>query len=138
LKNVLIVGLLIMIIAISGCAAQNTKVPPGVPSNTPPAETPPAEPPTATPPGGNLGIKKDIEINGFAFSPETVTIPKGATIIWTNLDSAAHTVVSDSGTEISSDSIPKGGSYTHTFNTEGTYDYHCGIHPSMKGVIIVG
>jgi plastocyanin len=87
--------------------------------------------------GGNLGIKQDIAISGFAFSPATITIPKGATVIWTNNDAAAHTVVSDSGSEISSPSIAKGETYAHTFSTPGTYTYHCSVHPSMKGTIIV-
>jgi plastocyanin len=135
MKHMLIVGILIMIIAISGCASQNTQQP-GVPSTTPPVTTPPTTTPPA-PATGGLGIKKDIEISNFAFNPEVVTIPKGATVIWTNLDSASHTVVSDSGNEIVSDPIPKGQSYAHTFNTAGTYSYHCGVHPSMVGTIIV-
>jgi plastocyanin len=86
---------------------------------------------------GNLGIKVDIAIRDFSFSPDSVTITKGTTVIWTNMDSATHTVVSDSGEEIKSDSISNGQSYSHTFSTAGTYDYHCGIHASMKGKVIV-
>ena len=75
-----------------------------------------------------------VEISGFAFSPSDVAVAKGATVTWTNKDSMGHTVTSgsfDSGT------IQNGGSYSFTFTQAGTYDYHCSIHPSMTGKIIV-
>jgi len=78
-----------------------------------------------------------VNIQGFAFQPSALTVKAGTTVTWVNQDSAAHTVVSDSGGEISSQDIPNGQSYSHTFNTAGTYTYHCGIHPSMKGTIVV-
>jgi plastocyanin len=92
---------------------------------------------TPGPSGGGLGIKQDVEISGFVFNPSTVTVPVGATVIWTNRDSASHTVVSDSGNEIASNSLATGDTYGHTFSTPGTYAYHCSVHPSMKGTIIV-
>lgn len=79
----------------------------------------------------------DIVIQNFAFSPLTITINKGDTVIWTNMDSTAHTVTSDSGSELSSSTFTKGGTYSHTFNTVGTFSYHCSIHTSMKGKVIV-
>jgi plastocyanin len=79
----------------------------------------------------------DIKISNFAFFPSSITIHPGETITWTNDDSAAHTIVSDSGAEIGSSSLSKGQSYSHTFNTPGTYNYRCSIHPSMKGTVIV-
>ena len=121
MKNIiLIVALVTGILIISGCAAQ--KIEPQ---------------PTPTPSSGGLGIKKDVEISGSAFNPSTITILKGASVVWANKDSAKHTIVSDSGDEFNSDPISRGGNYAHTFNTPGTYEYHCSIHPSMKGMVIV-
>jgi len=80
---------------------------------------------------------KTIDIVGFAFSPATMTVNKGDTIVWTNKDTMAHTVTSDSGNELASGNLVKGQTYTHTFNTIGSFDYHCNIHTSMKGTIIV-
>ncbi|MEK6859747.1 MAG: cupredoxin family copper-binding protein [Nanoarchaeota archaeon] len=79
----------------------------------------------------------NIDISNFVFSPSSLTIKKGDKVVWTNLDSAPHTVTSDSGSELDSSSLSKGTTYSHTFNTAGTYDYHCTIHPSMKAKIIV-
>jgi len=83
---------------------------------------------------GNVGIKTDVEISNFQFSPQTITIPKGTTIIWTNKDSAPHNIVS---TDIKSETFRTGETYAYTFPSTGTYEYRCGIHPSMIGTVIV-
>jgi amicyanin len=97
--------------------------------------------------GGNNGNQNNntvvtpktysVDISGFAFSPSTLTIKSGDSVTWTNHDSTSHTVTSDTGSELSSQQIPNGETYSHTFNTAGTYSYHCSIHPSMKGKVIV-
>ncbi len=79
----------------------------------------------------------NIEIKGFAFSPKTLIIKKGDTVVWTNMDSAKHTATSDSGSELNSALLNKGETYSHTFDQTGTYDSHCTVHPYMKGTIIV-
>lgn len=79
----------------------------------------------------------NIEIKGFAFSPSTLTINIGDIVIWTNKDSVSHTVTSDSGNELNSPTFGKDGTYSHTFNIAGTFDYHCKPHSLMKGKIIV-
>ena len=33
--------------------------------------------------------------------------------------------------------MPKGQSFSHTFDTEGTYDYFCMVHPWMQGIVVV-
>jgi plastocyanin len=78
-----------------------------------------------------------VTIANMSFSPDQITVDKGATVTWTNNDSTAHTVTSDTGTELSSDNIQPGSDYTHTFNQAGTYKYHCSIHPYMTGSVIV-
>ncbi|MDD5193112.1 MAG: cupredoxin family copper-binding protein [Candidatus Nanoarchaeia archaeon] len=79
----------------------------------------------------------DVKIMNFEFSPSTLTIKKGDKVTWTNQDSVHHTILSDSGTEINSPSLSSGESYSKTFDNIGSYNYHCSIHPSMKGEIIV-
>jgi plastocyanin len=99
-----------------------------VPINNPPVNNSPA---TGNPETHN------IDIAGFAFAPATLNIKAGDIVIWTNSDSVQHKIVSDSGTELSSSGLNNGQTYTHTFATAGTYAYHCAIHPTMKGTIIV-
>ena len=78
-----------------------------------------------------------INIKSYAFSPVELKIKKGDTVTWTNNDAVSHTVTSDSGSELNSDALPQGESYSHTFNAQGTYEYHCKPHPFMKAKIIV-
>jgi len=79
----------------------------------------------------------DIEIKSFSFTPSTLTIKKGDSVTWKNEDSAPHTIDSDSGTELNSLTLSNGQTYSHTFNTVGTFAYHCNVHPSMKATITV-
>ena len=82
----------------------------------------------------------DVEIKGFAFNPQTIIIKKGSTITWKQMDSAPHTATSTSapaGAAFDSGTLNKGASWSHTFNTAGTYEYYCAIHPNMKGEVIV-
>ena len=75
-------------------------------------------------------------IENFAFVPATVTINAGDTVTWTNIDSAQHNVAADNSAFVSN-TLSKGDDYSFTFNSKGTYSYHCTIHPSMQGTIIV-
>lgn len=70
----------------------------------------------------------------FSFSPANLEIKQGETVTWTNQDSAPHQI---SGNGFKSDVLNKGQSFNFTFNTVGTYDYICSVHPYMKGKIIV-
>src|SRR3989344_2108557 len=78
-----------------------------------------------------------IDIANFAFSPSSLTINAGDSVTWTNRDSSAHTVTSDSGNELDSERISNGQIYTHVFAQPGTYSYHCTPHPGMKATIVV-
>jgi len=91
-----------------------------------------------TPPMPPTPIKTyNIEIKDMQFSPSELTIKKGDKVTWTNKDSAPHTVTSDSGSELDSASLSTDETYSNIFNAAETYAYHCKIHPSMKGKIIV-
>ncbi len=86
----------------------------------------------STPPPTHL-----VNITNFAFSPAIDTVAVGDTVTWRNNDSAGHTVTSDAGTELQSPVIGQGSSFEHIFMSAGTYTYHCTIHTSMHGVVIV-
>jgi len=75
-------------------------------------------------------------INGMAFKDPVITIKAGETITWINQDAIDHTVTSDDG-GWDSGNIGSGKSYSITLNQPGQYNYHCSIHPFMKGSIIV-
>lgn len=80
--------------------------------------------------------KPDITLANFAFNPATLTVKVGATVKWANQDETPHTVTSDAG-DWDSGELSKGQSFNHIFTQTGTFTYHCAIHPSMKGTIVV-
>jgi len=77
-----------------------------------------------------------IVLKAFHFSPMSLTVPAGATVIWKNLDGEPHTVVSDAGL-FRSGGLDQNDSFTFKFDKPGTYRFICSIHPSMMGTIIV-
>jgi plastocyanin len=124
----ILIVVLVMVIAISGCSSHNTLSTTPVTPTTTQIELPGA--PTIT-------------IQNFEFTPPSIPVPKGTTITWVNQDSANHQIVNDAtgtiaqGALFTSGSLPKGASYSFKFYNTGTYPYHCSIHPTMKGTVIV-
>ena len=79
-----------------------------------------------------------VTIDNFAFSPADITIKKGTMVTWTNKDSATHTVTETDGkTGPDSGSVATNASYRFTYNSVGTFKYHCSIHPDMTGTVTV-
>jgi len=80
-----------------------------------------------------------VEIRNSAYSPSKITIKKGTTVTWTNRDSMQHDISPDNPTDEfkKSELLSDGESYSVTFNTTGTYTYHCTPHPFMKGTVEV-
>ena len=96
--------------------------------------------------GGNsvtISPGSSVPSNGKFFVPETLTVSKGTTVTWTNGDSTLHTVTSgspeagNSGSEFDSSYLAAGKTFQHPFNTAGTFDYYCTLHPFMKGKVVV-
>ena len=79
---------------------------------------------------------ENVAIQNFSFNPATITVDVGTTVSWTNRDSASHTVTS-SDQVFDSPTLEQGKTFQFTFNTPGTYNYFCRIHPSMKAKIVV-
>jgi plastocyanin len=76
-------------------------------------------------------------IKGFAFQPDVLKVEVGAKVTWTNDDTVAHTVTADTNS-FASGNLQPAGSFSFTFTRPGTYAYHCSIHPSMHGSVVVG
>jgi len=86
--------------------------------------------------GGALAADSTVSIANFAFDPDTVTIQVGDTITWTNNDGTAHTATAGDGS-FNTGNIGPGGSDSVTFDTAGSFAYHCAIHPQMTGTVVV-
>jgi plastocyanin len=79
-----------------------------------------------------------ITAHDNSFRPESVTVPPGTTVRWTNAGTHKLTVTSDQNLWDSGDLEP-GQSYEATFRRAGTYSYRCRHHPrdEMRGTIVV-
>lgn len=77
-----------------------------------------------------------VEMSGLAFKPGTITVSVGTTVTWTNKEAAAHTVTSNDNL-FASGNLSRDDTFQFTFTQSGTFQYHCAIHPSMTGTVIV-
>jgi plastocyanin len=84
----------------------------------------------------NPSTSNTISIANFAFTPSSKTVALHSTVIWSNNDNATHTATSDAGLWNTGD-ISSGSSKQITFDSVGTFNYHCTHHSSMKASIIV-
>lgn len=105
------------------------------PSPSPQATSSPTPKPSPTP-TPSPAVQTSVSISNFAFTSAALTVKKGTKVTWTNQDSVGHTVTGDSGGPGSS-LLSQSASYSFTFNTVGTFPYHCSPHPFMKGTITV-
>ena len=78
----------------------------------------------------------EVKIDNFVFGPQTITVPVGATVTWTNRDDIPHTSVSTEGV-FKSKVLDTDEKFSYTFTKAGTYSYYCTIHPKMTGQVIV-
>jgi len=82
-------------------------------------------------------VSKSVSIDNFTFSPAVLTVKPGTTVTWTNHDDIPHNVVSTDGKFPKSKVLDTGEKYSYKFTKSGEYAYFCGIHPMMKGKIVV-
>lgn len=75
-----------------------------------------------------------VSIEDFAFKPPSIVQFQGTTVTWTNNDEVTHTVTSAS---FDSGYLSPGQTFSYTFSTSAKYDYYCGLHPSMKGDVVI-
>ena len=125
-----IVFAVVLTALITGCGGSTASTP----STPSPAPSPsPAPAPVAS----TITIQTSARTLGTAaYVPNPITVSQGAVITWSNIDAATHDMASDTGAWDSGRIAPN-GSFNFTFATKGTFPYHCSIHPSMTGTIVV-
>jgi plastocyanin len=77
---------------------------------------------------------KSVGIANFAFHPPTLRIKKGGKVAFTNSSNTVHTAT---GGSFDTKRIKPGKTKVVQFTQQGTFAYHCKIHPFMKGKIVV-
>ncbi|MEX2060150.1 MAG: plastocyanin/azurin family copper-binding protein [Nitrosopumilaceae archaeon] len=120
------------------------------PNTVPPVMKEPSKP-VMEKPTGPMTVEVSIpagtsvpgcEESNKCFIPSSVSIMKGDTVVWSNDDTAVHTVTSGSPANgpsgmFDSSLLIGGKSFEHTFDSSGSVDYFCMVHPWMTGSIQV-
>jgi plastocyanin len=78
----------------------------------------------------------EVYIDNFTFSPKELTVKAGTAIVFRNRDDIPHSVAGTNGA-FHSKALDTDENFSFTFAMPGTYDYFCGLHPQMKGKIVV-
>lgn len=89
---------------------------------------------------GKVNVNKApdvVAIGDFTFGPETLVVKPNTYVSWVNTDDSPHQVTVTSAGGLRTPVILKGEKQAMKFETPGTYDYICGLHPAMKGKIEV-
>lgn len=129
MNSKLIIGIILAVVVIGGAVLflnKGNSQPQPIPSQT-------QSNPTS---GTSTMAKNAVTIQNMAFSPATLTVKVGDKVTWTNQDSVGHSATADDNS-FDTSVIAQGQSGSTTFNKAGTYTYHCSVHPSMHGTIIV-
>jgi plastocyanin len=127
---------------LAACSGGGTSATPAPEASGPaPAASEPAASEPAAGGGGTCTAGEEagtvqVTIEGFAYSPGTITASVGDVIAFTNKDAASHTATLDDGA-CDTGGISADGTKSLTFSAAGSYPFHCSIHPDMKGTIEV-
>jgi plastocyanin len=73
-----------------------------------------------------------VSIGDNTFTPAVLTVPAGATVVWSHDGQRPHTVTADNdtfGTEI----LKTGATFQQTFSQAGIYLYYCDLHGGPGG-----
>jgi plastocyanin len=100
---------------------------------------------TATPSGGGGGGgggADNVTITSGGFSPQSITVPSGSTVTWTNNSGVTQTVHSllpgSDPNFFAKPFLYNGESWSHTFPNPGTYQYHSNTTDFTGTVVVTG
>lgn len=80
----------------------------------------------------------EIRIEGYKFIPSEVSVRAGDSVRWINREKrTSHSVVFPAEGGLESERLFPEESWERRFEKAGRYEYHCGPHPEMKGLIVV-
>lgn len=126
-NNWVLIGAGILLLAVAGAAAATfarggSTSHPSLPSATPVAFE---------------AQQVGVDVIDNRYDPPVISVPKGATVTWHFKGKVPHTVTSLGGGATFDSGIKTSGDFNYTFDAAGTYEYHCRVHPTMVGEVVV-
>jgi plastocyanin len=77
-----------------------------------------------------------VNIEAMQFSPATLEVKAGDTVVWKNKDPFPHNATADNKAFRSVD-MQSGRSWTFKARKKGVFPYVCTLHPTMKATLVV-
>lgn len=77
-----------------------------------------------------------VTIADGQFNPAQVIVTVGSSVTWINQDQRDHSIIADDG-GFSSGNLKPGRSFSHRFDSAGSFGYRCTLHPRERGVVVV-
>jgi plastocyanin len=122
---------------VLACGGSSSSPATSAPPPTPTSPSAPSPTPSPGPQSAAVTIPAGAEFLGSrAFVPGDLSVAVGTTVTWTNTDSTSHTSTSDVP-GWNSGIVGSGRTFSFTFQAPGTFRYHCDVHPSMVGTVVV-
>ncbi len=87
--------------------------------------------------GGKGVHTTHVTIKNFKYHPAKIVVPKGATVTFSNKDSAEHTATANKSGMFDTGTVRPGQTKSAMIHGTGTIAYHCDFHPFMHGTIVV-
>jgi plastocyanin len=83
-----------------------------------------------------------VTLTATTFSPSDITIARGETVRWRNGQAIQHNITPGNPLQVGAWTATtlsaQGATFEHTFNTAGTFNYSCTLHPAtMTGRVVV-
>jgi plastocyanin len=92
-------------------------------------------------PSARRSTEASVTLRLFQFAPDTLVVPVGTRVKWTNTDEIEHTVTAGDGEHtdgsFAGSLAAKGAVFTFTFERPGVYPYFCDRHHFMRGTVRV-
>ena len=85
--------------------------------------------------GSSAGSTSEVVVTGYKFPP--ISAAPGATLKLVDRDDEPHTVTADDGAFRAGPFNPKTPATLVAPTKPGTYPFHCEIHPTMHGALVV-
>jgi len=79
----------------------------------------------------------EVRISDVGFSPPTLSVPAGTTIVWRNEGQIVHSLIGADLVFADSTLLEPDQTFSQTFAAPGTYAYACGPHAFMTGTVTV-
>jgi plastocyanin len=77
-----------------------------------------------------------VTMENMKFEPQSLTVRRGDRVVWVNKDLFPHTATANSH-QFDSGNIAPQASWTYVTSQDGTFEYSCVFHPTMKATLIV-